>query len=358
MFDLHENWSDAAAWDDFVAHHVEGRFCHLFNYSETVRCYGYRPQRVCFTYNGGPRQGEIAALLPITETSNYWYGHRLISQPFCEYGGLLIDPRLSGDEIKVLIETLQRHLAATMPQAVLEVHGNLGVPPEQRELFIQRNPHLLATLPLHEGSDQLWKKTVKYEVRKAVNQARRADLTIVQECSPDAIRRHFFPLYAASMKRLGVPPHSIDYYLDCERVFGERMRIFWAIKDSNRIAALLGFNSGVRTVIINTVSDPAHWQYRPNDLLHWEYICHAIERGCAYFDFGSVRYDGQRLYKSKWGCTFVDQAYGFISGRPQPVRTFNSSSSTMQRLSDVWARYMPQRLADRLGPAIRQVLAR
>jgi hypothetical protein len=106
------------------------------------------------------------------------------------------------------------------------------------------------------------------------------------------------------------------------------------------------------------VSDPADWQYRPNDLLHWEYICHAIERGCAYFDFGSVRYDGQRLYKSKWGCTFIDQAYGFISARSQPVRTFNSSSSTMQRLAAVWARYMPQRLADRLGPAIRQVLAR
>ena len=57
-------------------------------------------------------------MLPITETSNYWYGHRLISQPFCEYGGLLIDPRLSGDEIKLLVETMQRHLAATMPRAV------------------------------------------------------------------------------------------------------------------------------------------------------------------------------------------------------------------------------------------------
>ena len=358
VFVLHENWSDAAAWDDFVLRHAEGRFCHLFKYSETVRCYGYRPRRVAFTYRDAQRYGEIAALLPFTETSNYGYAHRLISQPFCEYGGVLLDPRLSGDEIKLLIETLQRYLAVAMPLAVLEIHGNLGVPPEQRELFVQRNPHLLALLPLDDGSDHLWKKTIKYETRKAVNQARRADVTVVQECNQDVIRQHFFPLYSASMKRLGVPPHNIQYYLDCERMLGERMQIFWAIKDSKRIAALLGFNSGVRTAIINTVSDPASWQYRPNDLLHWEYICSAIESGCAYFDFGSVRYEGQRLYKSKWGCTFIDQAYGFASARPQSVRTFNSSSSTMERLSHVWARYVPQSLADRLGPRIRQVLAR
>jgi len=160
------------------------------------------------------------------------------------------------------------------------------------------------------------------------------------------------------MKRLGVPPHNIRYYLDCERMLGERMQIFWAIKDSKRIAALLGFNSGVRTAIINTVSDPAYWPHRPNDLLHWEYVRNAVERGCAYFDFGSVRYEGQRLYKSKWGCSLIEQAYCFVSARPQSVRTFNSSSSTMERLSHVWARYVPQRLADRLGPTIRQVLAR
>ena len=191
VFVLHENWSDAAAWDDFVLRHAEGRFCHLFKYSETVRCDGYRPRRIAFTYRDAQRYGEIAALLPFTETSNYGYGHRLISQPFCEYGGLLLDPRLSAVSVNLIIEMLQHYLAAAMPLAVLEIHGNLGVPPEQRDLFVQRNPHLLALLPLVDGADHVWNKIIKYEVRKAVNQARRADITVVQECNQDVIRQHF-----------------------------------------------------------------------------------------------------------------------------------------------------------------------
>jgi CelD/BcsL family acetyltransferase involved in cellulose biosynthesis len=358
MFELHDTWGDAAAWDDFVLQHPEGRFCHLFNYSETARCYGFRARRICFTHRNAHRNGEIAALLPVTETSSYLYARRLISQPFCEYGGLLIDARLTAGEADALIDSLQRYLAQSAPNAVLEIHGNLGVPPAQRARFAKQNPHALASLPLASGADHIWNKVVKYEVRKAVNQARRADVTVSQECTPALIRRDFYPLYAASMKRLGVPPHKVDYYLDCHEMLGNRMQIFWAIKNSKRIAALLGFNSGARTAIVNTVSDPRSWQYRPNDLLHWDYIRDAIERGCAHFDFGSVRYDGQRLYKSKWGCSLVDQAYWFMATDPRRVRTFDSSSAAMQRFSRLWSRYVPRPVADRFGPTIRRLLAR
>lgn len=358
MFLMHEDWSDVAAWDAFVLRHAHARFCHLFSYSDAVRCYGYRPRRLCFTFSEGNRAGEIAAVLPAIETSNYWYGRRLISQPFCEYGGLLIDADVPGDKIKLLVDALHGYLAEKAPGATLEMHGNLGVPREQHDLFVQRNPHMLASLPLHEGADTLWSKTIKYEVRKQVNQARRANVTVIQECDGDVIRRHFFPLYAASMKRLGVPPHDVQYYLDCARLLGDNMQIFWAVRDSKRIAALLGFSSGARTAIINTVSDPANWQYRPNDLLHWEYICSAIERGCTHFDFGSVRYDGQRLFKSKWGCELIDQAYCLLPASLQQPRTLDSSSTTMQRLSQTWARYVPRPVADRFGPLIRQLLAR
>ena len=99
-------------------------------------------------------------------------------------------------------------------------------------------------------------------------------------------------------------------------------------------------------------------QYRPNDLLHWEYICSAIERGCTHFDFGSVRYDGQRLFKSKWGCELIDQSYWLLPTGAQELRTLDSSSDTMQRFSQMWAKYMPRPIAERFGPLIRQALAR
>ena len=180
------------------------------------------------------------------------------------------------------------------------------------------------------------------------------------------MRRHilggdFFALYQLSMKRLGSPPHPLRYFTELWHGFGLDMRIFWAIKGGVRIAGLLGFVCGPRVAIVNIVSDERYWEFRPNDLIHWEFIRWAKEQGLGWFDFGSVRYAGQEQYKAKWGCDLADSGYYFLPPAGEPVAhtgTFDSSGGMMQRASALWAKARPGVIARAVGPALRKHLIR
>jgi serine/alanine adding enzyme len=347
---------DAGAWNEFVLGHAEARFCHLFEYGEALTCYGYRPIRLAFRKNGA-----IVGALPMSAARSLFFGRKLVSQPFSEYGGLLADATLDFGEVREIARLLDGYFRASGKFRVLEMHGNRGVPADLRdELFTPQNRHHTAILSLARPPDEIWKQVVDYSVRKGVNKARKEGLTAIEECSEAVLRERFFPLYLKSMKRLGVPPHPLEYYLRCCRGFGARMKIFWAVKDGAFLAGLLGFTCGNRVNIVNTVSEPEAWKYSPNDLIHWEFINWSCLNGFRYFDFGSVRYDGQRTFKKKWGTVFEDYAYYVICRDPATAAkaTFSSSSPSMTRLSKLWSAYVPEGVAQRAGPFARKHLIR
>jgi hypothetical protein len=140
------------------------------------------------------------------------------------------------------------------------------------------------------------------------------------------------------------------------------MKIFWAMYNGRPISGLLGFACGQRISIINIVSDETFWEIRPNDLIHWEYIKWAHAAGYQYFDFGSIRYEGQLRYKQKWGCTIEDHGYYHLGsqakqGADEPT-TFDSSSNAMKLLSKLWSGYVPGIITRMVGPVLRKNLGR
>jgi len=351
-----EDWSDSAAWNRFVEGHDQARFSHLFAYGDVVACYGYKPVRLAFT-----RDGALIAVLPASIAGSIFFGRRLVSQPFSEYGGLLVDPELSPDDLHEIECFLREYLARRKSLHMIEMHGNHGIPLELRTTAFQlQNPHQVAVLSLDRSSEVLWKDVVRYSVRKAVNKAHAHDVEAFEECDPDVIRARFFPLYLESMKRLGVPPHSIAYYDRCSSLLSNRMKIFWARREGKILAGLLGFVCGKRVNIINIVSHAGAWKYAPNDLIHWEFIKWAAQSGLRHFDFGSVRYDGQETYKKKWGTEFEEHAYYFLyaNGQNATRATLNSSSPQMAKLSKAWSAYVPPFVAKMAGPIIRKHLVR
>ncbi len=353
---LHDAWPDRAAWDRFVESHDQGRFCHLFDYGEVVGCYGYRPVRLAFV-----AEGRLVAVLPAALAQSLLFGRKLVSQPFSEYGGLLADPSLDQDEIAQIYDLLDDYLRRQAKIRVLEMHGNHGIAPHLRDArFAAQNPHHVAILALDRPLDALWHDVVQHSVRKGVNKAIAHGVEAFEECSETILRERFFPLYLRSMKRLGVPPHSLAYFLACLEFVGDRLKIFWARRDGEILAGLLGFACGGRVNITNIVSDADAWKFGPNDAIHWAFIKWAVEGGFRFFDFGSVRYEGQRIYKKKWGTVFEDHAHYFLSRDVAAVAgaTFSSSSPRMSRLADLWSNHMPDKLAQLAGPMIRKHLVR
>ena len=342
-------WTDPAAWDAFVRAHAESRYCQLFGYGSVVGSYRniYRPRPLAFM-----RNGELVGVLPAAEVFSVLYGRRLVSQPFSEYGGMLLHPELSKEDEQSALQALQEYLSRL--GRPLEIHGNHGL----ASLPGGEPVGQIAYMHLTTDTETLWRSKLKPSVRNKVKQAQNHGVTASFDNSDANLRQGFFPLYLKSMKRLGVPPHQFAYYTRSRAVFGDDMLLAIArAANGTPIAALLGFSCGSRVSIINSVSDEAHWNLRANDLLHWEMICRSAESGHRIFDFGSVRYEGQSTYKKKWGVELTNHRNYLLSGGRSQVM-IRSSSDRMSRMSRLWSKYVPDAIGRRLGPIIRGQLAR
>ncbi|MGH7089752.1 MAG: GNAT family N-acetyltransferase, partial [Stellaceae bacterium] len=234
----------------------------------------------------------LVAVLPAALVASLLFGRKLVSQPFSEYGGLLVDRTLDRDDMASIYALLGDYLKRDARLRALELHGSHGIlAPYRPGPFVLLNPHHVAILALDKPVDRLW-QGLEPALRNKVNKAQANGVVAFEECNLTLILERFYPLYLLSMKRLGVPPHPLAYYTRCLEFLGTRLKIFWAARNGEVLAAILGFVCGSRVSIINTVSNPDSWKYAPNDLMHWEFVKWAAAAGLKYFDFGSVRYDG------------------------------------------------------------------
>jgi len=355
--DFIDDFGDEQAWDSYVESHPECRFCHLYAYRYLADVYGYKPRYLAFREGG-----RLVGVLPAFEVKSLFFGRRFVSQPFSEYGGLLLNGDLSEPDFQAIMRYLQQFTKSSGARA-LEMHGRQGIGSCGFDPYlIKGNAQSYACLPLYKPLEDILGELITYQVRKAVQKAQRSSVSVVERSDPETIVRDFYPFYVTSMNRLGVPPHRIEYYLRAKASYGDKLRIFWAIHDGAPIAGLLGFSCGKRINIINIVSDERFWEVRPNDLIHWEYIKWAHARGYQVFDFGSIRYQGQLHYKKKWGCIIDDHGYYYLreNGRTpeKQAATFDSSSPTMNRLSEMWSRFVPRRVSCFIGPFLRKHLVR
>ncbi len=341
-------------WDAYVASHAEGRFCQLTAYLETVSAvYGFPPRRYAIRQNG-----RLSGVFAASACRSLLFGRKWVFVPYGEYGGFLLDSSAGEDAASRLLEA-SREAAMRERGTALEINGLLGLPQPLASTFAAAAPYELAMLDLSPGPERLLEKGFKYEVRKAIRKAERAGLTTREASDPDTVRQVFYPLWLDSMRRLGVPPHGPTYFLELKARFGSDLGIVWTERAGRPVAALLGIRCGPRVQVIATASRPEDWQDRPNDLAHWAYIQLACEAGVRWFDFGSVRYAGQRHYKEKWAVTFQPAAHWILDLRKGRLpKTFNSSSRAMDSASRVWRTMVPNAAARWMGPMIRRALLR
>ena len=343
-----------AEWDGFVAAHPEGRFCARTAYLEAVHAaYGFPARRFAIR-----REGRVVGVLAASACRSLLFGRKWVSVPYGEYGGFLIAPGADAGDVSRLVQAVGDG-ARRERAGHFELNGLLGLPEAAAGEFVAAVRYEVAVLDLAPGPDALLEKLFKYEVRKAIRKAERAGLTTREASDPDTIRDVFYPLWLDNMRRLGSPPHGVAYFLELKARFGAEFGIEWTERQGKPVAALVGIRSGARVQVFATASRTEDWQDRPNDLAYWGYIRRACEAGAKTFDFGSVRYEGQRHYKEKWAAVFQPAAHWMLPLWGEgAARTFDSSSATMETASNLWTRYVPGAVARRLGPVIRGLLLR
>lgn len=345
---------DAGSWDQFVNSHPEGRYCHLWGYKQALeRAYRYHCVYLKFLLGQ-----KLIGVFPSIKVRRR--GGWLISQPFNEYGGPLTQ-LLSAGEYQELTHHLVRAALDEGCHAI-EVRGGIGCEQAAQAAGWATQPlHSYALLTLSDP-DQLWRKSLTNEARKGVNKGRKSGLTVEIRRGMAAIGDPFYNLYLVSMKRLGVPPHSEDFFKELAAGIGDRLVAAWALNEDRPAAILLGATTGQRVHIFVIASAPEAWPMRPSDLAHWELIHWACREGLQVFDFGSARYSGQIQFKKKWGVTLHDYCFYLIgapeSGRKLKIETVQTSSRSMSAMAALWRWVMPLGLTQMIGPPIRKYLTK
>src|SRR5579859_5560252 len=73
------------AWDQFVVTAPDGIFFHLAGWKDVIeRAFHHRPHFVL-----AEQAGAFTGVLPLVHLSSLFFGNRLVSVPFCVYGGPL-----------------------------------------------------------------------------------------------------------------------------------------------------------------------------------------------------------------------------------------------------------------------------
>src|SRR5215831_20455345 len=110
--------AEAEAWDDFVSAHPEGRFCHLWGFRQPLeKAYGYKCVYLTIFLNA-----EQIGIFPSIAVQHG--SHRLVSQPFNEYGGPLLR-NLSPELYPQLAESLLQAAYEENCRSI-EIRGGLG----------------------------------------------------------------------------------------------------------------------------------------------------------------------------------------------------------------------------------------
>jgi hypothetical protein len=340
------------AWDIFAAAHPHGRFIHLTGFKKTVEdVYGLRSNYWLYQ-----EKDKLRAIFPSFFLRGIVYGRRLVSQPFSEYGGILFSPDAGADERLSILSKFPLVIQKSREKNrmdYLEIRGFPDLGGAATGVFGKIGLYESAVLPLDPGLN-LWDK-VDYSVRKNVRKARSSGLSLSRLRTPEDIRDVFYPLHLRSLKRLGSPPHPLAYFLGLQGNLGEHLSLSTAWLGQRPIAALLGWVVGGSVQITDIASDERFFRYRANDLLHFELIDWAVSNGLRIFDFGPVRYAGQRQFKKKWGVEVREHSYYYSPA--QRMRAPLSDQSPAARAARSLWRFIPSALAARLGRLLRRELA-
>ncbi|MGA2587030.1 MAG: GNAT family N-acetyltransferase [Candidatus Aminicenantales bacterium] len=339
-------------WDEFAAAHPAGRMVHLSGFKKAVEdTYHFEP-----FYRAYVGDGVLKAVFPGFFHKSRIYGRKVVSQPFSEYGGILISADIKAEEKEEIVDEFCRMAETALRTKKfdhLEMRNPTGLSGTVSPRLQTRRLFKYAVRRL-EDPETMW-KALDAKDRNIIQKARSYGLTITEERGEESLRRRFYPLYLKTMKRLGTPPHPLSYFLRLARYLRDEMKVFLVYYRRLPVAALIGWAVGKTVHITDMCSDAAAFFLKPNDFAVWEFLCWATERGYRIFDFGPVRYRGQEIFKKKWRMEFLDYSYAYLSLNPGRIRNpVSDSGGIMAAAPEIWKAAMPVGLGRLIGRCARK----
>jgi serine/alanine adding enzyme len=323
--------SGDAAWDAYAQAHPNYTLYHGRDFHTAVaEAFGKRSHGLV----AEDETGCIVGILPLIRQQSRLFGDRLVSQPYANHGGPLAD---TPDIARTLYAAAVRE-AERLGGPQLEVRDRV-----ERDIdWPARTDKVLMTLAL-PGSNAELDKVLGAKLRSQCRRALKEGAAVAlggTELVPE-----FYRVFAVNMRDLGTPVYPQRWFEVLAKHLREAMRLVVVRLDGRAVAGAVLMRWQDTLEIPWAASDRAYNRYAVNMLLYREALGHAIESGCAAFDFGrSTRGSGPHRFKQQWG---AQESTLWWREKPAGGRT--------RRVSE-WLRrgwmWLPVGITNRLGPLV------
>jgi FemAB-related protein (PEP-CTERM system-associated) len=340
--------SDRDNWNQFVK---ESRFTtpfHLWEWGEIISDV-YKQKRFYILVES---ESNIVAVLPLIYVKSRIFGNKLISLPFCEYGGFIFESRSQFNSLalKLLLDFTKR-LGAELHVDYIELRS----PPVDDSVIKNlisyeylRNEQYVTFKLTFKKREELWKglkKKTRNAIRKALKSAVKARIA-----EDDRDLLNYYELYLETQKRHGSPPHAYDFFKLIWDKFHKLGYVYvWLANYKNEvIAGNITFRFRDKMNWWSNVTKTKYRNLNPTNLLLWTAMEWGFDNNIEIFNFGRTR-KGSSVHRFKrgWGGSEVVLS-DYIYFRRQRFLPDPSQRKYIY-LAKIWS-HIPTSISRRLGP--------
>ncbi len=169
------------------------------------------------------------------------------------------------------------------------------------------------------SKEDLWGRFHKH-TRNDIRMAIKSGLKIEKMNNKKELRE-FYKIYFQNMGYFGTPQHSYNFFRNLMEKLDEKFVGLNCYYMDKPIASLIMIHEDKEGYIAFNVSSHKYRKYRPNDLLYWEIIKLALQKGLNKIDLGEVdkdfnkdsREEGVYKFKSKRLGEIYDKKYFYYN---------------------------------------------
>jgi FemAB-related protein (PEP-CTERM system-associated) len=328
------------SWDRYVESHPRATVGHLSAWGDIAReAYGH--DSVHLVADDG---GDVVGVLPMIHVRSRLFGHRLVSMPFLDYGGVLAEPD-RGVELLLVEEALR----CTRQRAA----RSLGL----RQLHPEPLPYPTTsdrvTMLLELTTEDAMWAALSSERRNRVRKGAKLGLTAAWTDADT--RDDFYAVYAENMRDLGSPVHSRGFFQAMLTALPGTARVLLVRNRDGRTvgaAICLFFRDTIMVPWVSSLREA--FALCPNFVLYWEVIRFGCRAGYRLLDLGrSFRSAGTFEFKRQWGAQPHTLPWIFLDCRPGAPPSVDRDASRFDLLIRAWKR-LPLPVANLAGPWIRR----
>ncbi len=331
--------SDRERWNGYVHDHPDATFFHLAEWETVlVKAFGHRSR-----YLYAQSNGRIIGVLPLIEVRSPFFGHALISTPFCVYGGIIADGE-------------NGHRA--LERAACDLGRQLGVDYIEMRNRKPRHPGWLAKdlyVTFRRRIDADAERNllaIPRKQRAMVRKGLQKQLKVQIDPGIDRV----YDIYSESLRNLGTPVFSRAYMALLTHAFGEQCEILTVIHEGVPVASVLSFYFREEVLPYYGGGTTAARSVAGNDFMYWQVMERARERGAVIFDFGrSKRGTGSFDFKTHWGFEPEPLQYEYFLVKAREIPNLSPTNAKYARLVEAWRR-LPVPLTRLIGPPIAKYL--